>query len=213
MIGIDARGPVALLGTVVEHDAMGGRDSKRLGMGTGLGLSQVYGFVKQSDGQVKIYSEPGSGTTIKIYLPRYYGKEEAGAARAEHREAATGSVNEVILVVEDEENLRHLTVTTLRELGYTVIEAGSAHDALAAIDEHPEIKLLFTDIIMPEVTGRVLADEAVARRPDLRVLYTTGFTRNAVVHNGVLDAGVNFLPKPFSMEALGAKVREVLDAR
>ncbi len=181
--------------------------TKRLGMGTGLGLSQVYGFVKQSDGQVKIYSEPGSGTTIKIYLPRYYGKEEAGAARAEHREAATGSVNEVILVVEDEENLRHLTVTTLRELGYTVIEAGSAHDALAAIDEHPEIKLLFTDIIMPEVTGRVLADEAVARRPDLRVLYTTGFTRNAVVHNGVLDAGVNFLPKPFSMEALGAKVR------
>ena len=186
--------------------------TKRLGMGTGLGLSQVYGFVKQSHGHVKIYSEPGSGTTIKIYLPRFYGKEETVPARLETRDAAVGSPNDVILVVEDEENLRHLTVTSLRELGYTVLEAGGAREALAVLDNNQDIKLLFTDIIMPEVTGRVLADEAVKRRPELRVLYTTGFTRNAVVHNGVLDAGVNFLPKPFSMEALGSKVREVLDS-
>jgi signal transduction histidine kinase/CheY-like chemotaxis protein len=187
--------------------------TKRLGMGTGLGLSQVYGFVKQSHGHVKIYSEPGAGTTIKVYLPRFYGKDAASQIRTESREAVIGSPQDVILVVEDEENLRHLTVTTLRELGYTVMEAAGAREALAVIDNHPQIKLLFTDIVMPEVTGRVLADEAVKRRPDLRVLYTTGFTRNAVVHNGVLDAGVNFLPKPFSMESLGLKVREVLDAK
>jgi CheY-like chemotaxis protein len=181
-------------------------------MGTGLGLSQDYGFVKQSNGHVKIYSEQGSGTTIKIYLPRFYGKDDALAPRTETREAATGSTDEVILVVEDEDNLRHLTVTTLRELGYTVLDASGARPALEMLDAHPEIRLLFTDIVMPDTTGRVLADEAVRRRPNLRVLYTTGFTRNAVVHNGVLDAGVNFIPKPFSMESLGQKVREVLDA-
>ena len=186
--------------------------TKRLGMGTGLGLSQVYGFVKQSNGHVKIYSEPGSGTTIKIYLPRFYGKDAALTPRMEAREAVTGSAEEIILVVEDEDNLRHLTVTTLRELGYTVLDASGARPALEILDAHPEIRLLFTDIVMPDTTGRVLADEAIRRRPNLRVLYTTGFTRNAVVHNGVLDAGVNFIPKPFSMESLGLKVREVLDA-
>jgi signal transduction histidine kinase len=185
--------------------------TKRMGMGTGLGLSQVYGFVKQSDGHVKIYSEPGAGTTIKIYLPRFYGTESVQPSRIESRAPAGGSEEEVILVVEDETNLRHLTVTTLRELGYTVLEASGALEALQVLDAHPEIRLLFTDIVMPEINGRKLADEAVLRRPDLRVLYTTGFTRNAVVHNGMLDAGVNFIPKPFSMDSLGTKIREVLD--
>jgi len=186
--------------------------TKRMGMGTGLGLSQVYGFVKQSNGHVKIYSEIGAGTAIKIYLPRFYGPEGVQPSRVESQAPIAGSESEVILVVEDEANLRHLTVTTLRELGYTVLEAGGAVEALEVLDAHPEINLLFTDIVMPDINGRKLADEALSRRPDLRVLYTTGFTRNAVVHNGMLDAGVNFIPKPFSMESLGTKIREVLDA-
>ncbi|MDB5599519.1 MAG: hypothetical protein JWN71_1563 [Xanthobacteraceae bacterium] len=184
--------------------------TKRAGMGTGLGLSQVYGFVKQSNGQVKIYSEPGQGTTIRIYLPRYYGQEEFRPMRREAKPLLAGSREEVILVVEDEEGLRNLTVATLTELGYTVLEAGHASAALEMIDTHPEIKLLFTDIVMPDINGRKLADQALARRPDLLVMYTTGFTRNAVVHNGVLDAGVHFIAKPFSMEDLATRIRQVL---
>lgn len=184
--------------------------TKRTGMGTGLGLSQVYGFVKQSHGQVKIYSEPGQGTTIKIYLPRYYGQEEIRPLRREARPLLAGSRDEVILVVEDEDGLRNLTVATLTELGYTVLEADHATVALQMIDTHPEINLLFTDIVMPDINGRKLADQALARRPDLLVVYTTGFTRNAVVHNGVLDAGVHFITKPFSMEDLATRIRQVL---
>ena len=113
-------------------------------------------------------------------------------------------------MVEDEEKLRHLAVDSLTELGYTVLAAGCAKDALELIDKHPEISLLFTDIVMPDMGGRKLADEAMKRWPYMRVLYTSGFTRNAVVHNGVLDAGVNFIAKPFAMEELAAKVRQAL---
>jgi len=183
--------------------------TKEVGKGTGLGLSMVYGFVKQSGGHVKIYSEPGQGTSIKIYLPRFYGAEDAPDERAE-RVAKHDGQGELVLVVEDEESVRILTVDSLRELGYQVIEAGSAAAALRELDANPRIALLFTDIVMPDMNGRKLADEAVKRRPDLRVIYTTGFTRNAVVHNGVLDPGVNFLPKPFTLQQLGEKVREVL---
>ncbi len=112
--------------------------------------------------------------------------------------------------MEDEESVRTLTADSLRELGYEVIEANSAAAALRALDANPRVALLFTDIVMPDMNGRKLADEALKRRPDLRVIYTTGFTRNAVVHNGVLDPGVNFLPKPFTLQQLGDKVREVL---
>jgi signal transduction histidine kinase/ActR/RegA family two-component response regulator len=184
--------------------------TKKFGLGTGLGLSQVYGFVKQSNGHIKIYSEPDHGTTIKIYLPRYYGEETPKPVRRDMRPLLAGSAHEVILVVEDEDKLRHLAVDTLTELGYTVLAAGCAKDALELMEKHPEISLLFTDIVMPDMGGRKLADEALKRRPDMRVLYTTGFTRNAVVHNGVLDAGVNFIAKPFAMEELSAKVREAL---
>ena len=184
--------------------------TKKVGMGTGLGLSQVYGFVKQSNGHIKIYSEPGLGTTIKVYLPRYYGDEQAKSLRRAALPIPAGAAHEVILVVEDEERLRQLTVDTLTELGYTVLQAGNAREALESIDPHPEIRLLFTDIVMPDVSGRKLADEATRRRPDLRVVYTTGFTRNAVVHNGILDTGVNFIAKPFSMEDLAAKIRQAL---
>ncbi len=178
--------------------------------GTGLGLSQVYGFVKQSGGHVKIYSEPGQGTTVKIYLPRFIGVAEAPVQTA-IRTLPSGHANEVVLVVEDEERVRQVSVEALRELGYTVIHADSAVAALRELDRHPAVTLLFTDIVMPDVNGRALADEAVKRRPGLKVLFTTGFTRNAVVHNGVLDAGVNFLPKPFTLQQLAEKVRSVLD--
>ena len=184
--------------------------TKDVGKGTGLGLSMVYGFVKQSGGHVKIYSEPDQGTSIKIYLPRFYGAEDAPDEHAERASAKPDGQGELVLLVEDEESVRTLTADSLRELGYQVIEANGAAAALRALDANPRIALLFTDIVMPDMNGRKLADEAVKRRPDLRVIYTTGFTRNAVVHNGVLDPGVNFLPKPFTLQQLSEKVREVL---
>jgi signal transduction histidine kinase/ActR/RegA family two-component response regulator len=188
--------------------------TKEVGKGSGLGLSQVFGFVKQSGGHVKIYSEVGQGTTIKLYLPRFFESESAGRAaslqrKAETREMARGDCRQTILVVEDERQVRGLTVMTLRELGYTVIHAQDAVTALSQISVHPEINLLFTDIVMPGMNGRKLADEVARSQPEIKVLFTTGFTRNAVVHGGVLDAGVNFISKPFTIEQLAAKVSGV----
>lgn len=185
--------------------------AKGVGKGTGLGLSQVLGFVKQSGGHVKIYSENGHGTTIKIYLPRFKGAADDGAVAAAAGEAALGRPDEVVLVVEDEERMLQMSSDAFRELGYTVLSAPGPIAALALIDAHPEITLLFTDVVMPEMNGRQLAKEALVRMPKLRVLYTTGFSRNAVIHNGVLDNDVNFLSKPFTIEQLAAKAREVLD--
>lgn len=184
--------------------------TKSVGKGTGLGLSQVYGFVKQSGGHVKIYSEAGEGTTIKIYLPRFIGDDvEAEAKRP--TDLPRGDANELILVVEDEPSVRQFSVDALTELGYNVIEADGALAALRLLDAHPEILLLFTDIVMPDINGRKLVDEALRRRPDLKVLYTTGYTRNAVVHNGVVDPGVELLGKPFTVEQLATKIRAVLE--
>ncbi len=188
--------------------------TKEVGKGTGLGLSQVHGFVKQSGGHVKIYSEIGVGTTVKLYLPR-----SLSAAETAEGEAAApvnlprAQAGEIIFVVEDEAGVRHLTVDALRDLGYTVVQASDGSQALAGIGLQPRIDLLFTDIIMPGMTGRQLADAARQARPDLKVLYTTGYTKNAIVHNGVLDADVAFLPKPFTIEQLALKVRQVLDGR
>jgi signal transduction histidine kinase len=184
--------------------------TKEIGKGTGLGLSQVFGFVKQSGGHIKIYSEVGQGTTVKLYLPRFLGNEQAipEIARANRTLA---SANESVLVVEDEERVRVLTVGCLRELGYTVHHAESAAAALRILDADPSIKLLFTDIVMPEINGRKLADEALRRRPGLKILFTTGYTRNAIVHNGVLDPGVHLIGKPFTLDQLAAKMRDVLD--
>ena len=186
--------------------------TKGVGRGTGLGLSQIYGFVKQSNGHVKIYSEAGQGTTVKLYLPRHIGEDQAlvPAARAVSH-IPDGHVDEIILVVEDEDRVRHMSVDALRELGYTVIQASDGNQALEQIAVQPRIDLLFTDIMMPGMTGRELADRAKGDRPDLKVLYTTGYTRNAIVHNGIVDYGVAFLAKPFSIEALARKIREVLD--
>ncbi len=185
--------------------------TKAAGFGTGLGLSQVYGFVKQSGGHLKIYSELGHGTTVKVYLPRFIGQQEAIPAPLPRSDLVSGCLEEVILVVEDEPRVRDLAVATLRELGYSVIHADGATGALRQLDAHPEVTLLFTDIVMPGMNGRKLADEALKRRSGLRVLFTTGYTRNAVVHNGVLDPGVDLLGKPYSVEQLAAKVRDILD--
>jgi signal transduction histidine kinase/CheY-like chemotaxis protein len=184
--------------------------TKEAGRGTGLGLSQVHGFVYQSGGHVKIYSELGSGTTVKLYLPRYYGSAQAKAENGVRGELPLGNARWVILVVEDDDRVRHTTVDALRELGYTVIHANGAEKALAMLEAHPEVHLLFTDIVMPDVNGRKLADMALERWPDLKVLFTTGYTRNAVVHNGIIDPGVQLIGKPFTLEQLALKVHEIL---
>ncbi|RYF26871.1 MAG: PAS domain S-box protein [Comamonadaceae bacterium] len=187
--------------------------TKEVGRGTGLGLSQVYGFIKQSGGHVKIYSEVGEGTTVKVYLPRLVHHPEEDAPPPDAPQLPRGDHKEVVLVVEDEPAVRQFSVDALGELGYRVLEADGAAAALKILDAHPEISLLFTDVVMPDVNGRKLAEEALRRRPGLKVLFTTGYTRNAVVHNGVLDAGVHLLGKPFTLEDLAMRVREALDAR
>ncbi|MGI4796369.1 MAG: ATP-binding protein [Janthinobacterium lividum] len=186
--------------------------TKDTGKGTGLGLSQVYGFVKQSGGHIKLYSEVGQGTSVKVYLPRFYGEASVGARSQAVPFPEAGSRDQVILVVEDEARVREMTVASLRELGYTVIHADSAVAALRQLDEHPALSLLFTDVVMPDMNGRQLAEEATRRQPGLKVLFTTGYTQDAVVHNGVLEPGMQLLPKPFNLEQLAFKMHEVLGA-
>jgi PAS domain S-box-containing protein len=164
--------------------------TKGTGRGAGLGLSQDYGFVKQSGGHVKIYSEPGRGTTVKVYLPRFTGNAAAKPSEAAGETRPTGTRNEVILVVEDEPAVRRMSVDALRDLGYSVVHAESAAKAMQQVDRHPTLSLMFTDIVMPEVNGRQLAEEALNRRPGLKVLFTTGYTRSAVIHDGTVDTGV-----------------------
>ncbi|MET0658041.1 MAG: response regulator [Steroidobacteraceae bacterium] len=187
--------------------------TKDVGHGTGLGLSQVYGFVKQSLGHVKIYSELQQGTTIKLYLPR--AESSAGLVEQVVESAPTPAArNETILVVEDDEDVRHYSAETLRELGYTVLEAENARFGLALIDAHPQIQLLFTDIGLPGgMNGRQLAEEASKRRPHIKMLFTTGYARDAIIHDGRLDPGVELIAKPFTQAALAAKLRSILDAR
>lgn len=186
--------------------------TKGVGKGTGLGLSQVFGFVKQSGGHIKIYSEPDQGTTVKLYMPRHFGAastlSDAKAGTVEIPRARDG---ETVLVVEDEERVRHMSVDALRSLGYTVVQASDGMQALAVLAIQPRVDLLFSDIVMPGMNGRELADTAREQRSTLKVLFTTGYTRNAVVHNGVLDPGVAFISKPFGIDQLAVKVRQVLD--
>lgn len=185
--------------------------TKEVGKGTGLGLSQVYGFVKQSGGHVKIYSEIGIGTTVKLYLPRHFGESSATSAVADADAMPRAGTDEIVLVVEDEERVRQLSVEALRELGYVVLQAEDGESALALLEQQPRVDLLFTDIVMPGMNGRRLAEAARRARPELKVLFTTGYTRNAIVHNGVLDHDVQFIAKPFTISQLAVKVRQVLD--
>lgn len=190
--------------------------TKDVGQGTGLGLSQVYGVVKQSGGHIKIYSEQGEGTTIKIYLPRLLERDlpqklAAVSDRAETPAAAANRRRFPVLVVEDDEGVREHSTEVLAELGCQVYEAGDGAEALRLLESHPEIVLLFTDVGLPRgMNGRQLADEAKRRRPDLEVLYTTGYARNAIVHDGRLDPGVRLITKPFTYAELSAALDETL---
>jgi signal transduction histidine kinase len=185
--------------------------TKPPGQGTGLGLSQVFGFLKQSGGHVGIYSEVGRGTTIKLYLPRLLDQADRAAGIASpHLPMHPLGSKQLILVVEDDESVRQVTVQLLHELNYTTIDADCALTALDLLDSHPEVKVLLTDVVMPDMNGRKLAEEALQRRPDLKVLYTTGYTRSAIVHNGVLDPDVQLLMKPFTIEDLAQKLDEIL---
>jgi len=187
--------------------------TKDIGHGTGLGLSQVYGFVKQSGGHVKIYSEIGQGTSIKIYLPRLYSNESVPAGEPAPR-IAKGRDGETILAVEDDIDVRAHTCGILRELGYRVLEAANGVAALEILQANPEIDLLFTDVGLPGgMNGRQLASAARKLNRKLKVLFTTGYARNAIVHEGRLDPGVQLITKPFTYAALSGKVRDMLDAR
>jgi PAS domain S-box-containing protein len=183
--------------------------TKSEGKGTGLGLSQVYGFVKQTGGHVKIYSEPGRGTTVKVYLPRQLVEApiEEPPSRPDFSVLGEG---QTILLVEDDDDVREYTRVALTSLGYRVLEASDGMSALQVLEGRPEVALLFTDVGLPGMNGRRLVEEARNRLPDLKVLYTTGYARNAIVHHGLLDADVELLPKPFTVETLGRKIRRVL---
>ena len=184
--------------------------TKEVGQGTGLGLSQVYGFVRQSGGHVRIYSEVGAGTTVKLYLPRLH--EPVSTETQPAVPAVPRGHGEMILVVEDQADVRSFSVEMLQELGYRVLAASDGMTALRMIDAHPDVALLFTDIGLPGgMNGRRLADEALRRRALLKVLFTSGYARNAIVHHGRLDPGVQLITKPFTFAALGAKIRQVLD--
>jgi signal transduction histidine kinase len=183
--------------------------TKDVGKGSGLGLSMVYGFVKQSNGHIKIYSEEGHGTTVKLYLPQAAGVTDALPAEAGTSEFVRG--DESILIVEDDALVREYVVTQISRLGYDTLAANNAAEALAIINGPERIDLLFTDVIMPGgMNGRQLAIEAQTRRPGLKLLYTSGYTENAIVHHGRLDAGVLLLPKPYLSSDLARMIRTAL---
>jgi CheY-like chemotaxis protein len=185
--------------------------TKQEGEGTGLGLSMVWGLVKQSGGHIKIYSELGQGTTIKLYLPRERRAEQVAEAPLDH--SIVGG-NERILVVEDDVSVRQTAVDMLRQLGYQVSTAESGKQAMAVLQNGARFDLLFTDVVMPGYIGsRELAREAQALLPGIRVLYTSGYTENAVIHHGRLDPGVHLLSKPYGIEELARKVRLVLSIK
>jgi PAS domain S-box-containing protein len=184
--------------------------TKETGRGTGLGLSMVYGFVKQSGGHIKVYSEEGHGTTLKLYLPQT--NDQAGAGIVYPIMIATGGT-ETILAVEDDALVREYVVVRLQSLGYSVLAAASAREALDLVSAGVEFDLLFTDVIMGgDMNGRELADAIASQRPNVKVLYTSGYTENAIMHHGRLDPGVALIDKPYRMAELARKIREVLGA-
>ena len=186
--------------------------TKEVGQGTGLGLSQVYGFIKQSGGHVKIYSEVGVGTTVKLYLPRYLSADNVKEEVESDANFLPRSRGETILIVEDEVDVRSLAVNMLWELGYRVVDAPDGPSALRVLDAHPEINLLFTDIYLPNgLNGQQLAEAAQQRIVGLKVLFMSGYARDVIVHHGRLDPGVELIVKPFTFAALAAKVRSVLN--
>ena len=183
--------------------------TKEVGKGSGLGLSMVYGFVKQSNGHIKIYSEEGHGTSVKMYLPRATGLNQTAAEVLISATIEGG--HEVVLIVEDDSLVRRYVTTQIESLGYTTLEAANAAEALHIIDTSGNIDLLFTDVIMPGfMNGRQLVDEALKRRPGLKTLFTSGYTENAIVHHGRLDSGVLLLAKPYRKSELARMLRTAL---
>ena len=185
--------------------------TKAGGKGTGLGLATAYGIVKQSGGHIWVYSELGIGTTFKVYLPRVEEKAEELKPKA----AAPASLDgkETVLVVEDDETLRELISTALHRYGFKILEAGHGGEALLICEKHKApIHLMLTDVVMPQISGTALAERLRELHPEMKVLYMSGYTENAIVHHGILDPKVNFIPKPFRVLALVQKVREVLDS-
>jgi CheY-like chemotaxis protein len=184
--------------------------TKEVGKGTGLGLSMVFGFVKQSGGHIKIYSEEGHGTTVKIYLPRSSGQGKAATTTVS---TTVEGGSEAVLVVEDDALVRQYVVAQVASLGYATLEASNATEALKIIDDNPDVDLLFTDVIMPgAMNGRQLVDEALKRRPQLKTLFTSGYTENAILHHGRLDEGVLLLAKPYRKPELARMIRVALNA-
>ncbi|HEY5755481.1 MAG TPA: GAF domain-containing protein [Steroidobacter sp.] len=183
--------------------------TKPIGQGTGLGLSQVFGFVKQSGGTVKLHSESGQGTTVKVYLPRV---DASAVARPERDsdEAPRGN-NETVLVVEDEDDVRAYSIECLEELGFSVLHSANGPSALQMIADHPEIRLLFTDVGLPEMSGRELAQQARRMRPELPVLFTTGYAQDVIFQQGKLERNAELLTKPFNRTQLAERVRHLLD--
>ena len=183
--------------------------TKQRGKGTGLGLATVYGMVKQSGGDIWVYSEPGHGTTFKIYFPQV--GEPVSAGSMENPERLRHHGGETVLLVEDETQVRELEIRMLAQLGYAVLPACNGQEAIDVSRAHAgKISLLVTDVVMPNMSGKQVADALVASRPGLEVLYLSGYTENTVVVHGVLDSSVNFLSKPFTQEALARKIREIL---
>ncbi len=188
--------------------------TKPIGQGTGLGLSMIYGFVRQSGGQVRIYSEIGRGTTVCIYLPRYLGVVEEAARPAVLADAPRAGRDETVLVVDDEPTIRMLIVEILNELGYTALEATDGAAGLKILQSDARIDLLVTDVGLPgDMNGRQVADAARVVRPQLKVLFITGYAENAILRYGHLDPGMHVLTKPFTMEALAARIKQLIAAR
>jgi len=186
--------------------------TKEKGKGTGLGLSTIYGIVKQNNGFIWVYSEPGQGSTFKIYLPKVKGDVKEEEKEQPPVENLSGS--ETVLIVEDDDSLRKLTRTVLKQRGYKILEAENGEDALRISKEHEgTIDLMITDVVMPKMGGKETAERLKTLHPQMKVIYMSGYTDNAIVHHGVLAAGLNFLEKPFSLEGLARKAREVLDKK
>jgi PAS domain S-box-containing protein len=188
--------------------------TKPLGLGTGLGLSMIYGFARQSEGYAKIYSEVGQGTTVKLYLPRHYGDaEEVSEGPGEVTEAIGAATGEVVVVVEDETAVRDLVTDVLQELGYRIVEAVDGPSGLKLLQSDMRVDLLVTDIGLPGLNGRQLADHARQHRPGLKVLFMTGYAENATIANGFLEPGMQMITKPFAIDALATRVRDMIEQR